>query len=298
MKKKSYYFLMILLIIAMFSNAQDTSHVLPIDTTKFYLTEKAGSCGSPDGPMNSIPAPPPSYAWLQANGYCNPNSYGTSPTVCWTFTPTSSSVTINSGYSQSGCVNVAFGAFNLYNAACVQIGTGLNFSGLTPGLQYTWCMSGAAWGGGPGCIGFTDFCPYYTNNTVLPIEMLEFHCNENKLVWITESEINNSHFRIETTEDGKTWTYLKSVVGAGYSTLPMFYETEVDGTYVRLIQVDFDGNYSYYGPTYCGKYEDVETEEEMYFNLRGERLNSIPSNQITIIKTHDSFRKVFKLAIE
>ena len=83
-----------------------------------YMNNKAGSCGSPDGAMNSTTITPPSYAWLQANGYCNPSAYGTNPTVCWTFTPTSTSVTMNSGYSTTGCANISHGPFNLYNSSC------------------------------------------------------------------------------------------------------------------------------------------------------------------------------------
>ena len=62
----------------------------------------AATCALPSGGMNSIAAPPPSYVWLQTNGYCNPSgSYGSSGTVCWSFIPTGNSVTINSGYSTS-----------------------------------------------------------------------------------------------------------------------------------------------------------------------------------------------------
>src|SRR3990167_6503714 len=72
---------------------------------------KAGSCASPDGAMKVTTNETLDYQWLQDNGYCNPNSYGKDPTVCWTFTPTTDSVDINSGWVGQGCVNYAFGSF-------------------------------------------------------------------------------------------------------------------------------------------------------------------------------------------
>lgn len=243
---------LILILIPLIDFAQGTEYPHLKKTNKlFYMHPKAGSCGSPDGSMNSVGSPPPSYAWLQSNGYCNPNAYGTNPTVCWTFTPTSSSVTINSGYSQTGCVNIGFGAFNLYGSGCVLLGTGLNFTGLTPGIQYTWCMTGAAWGGGPGCIGFTDFCPYYTNNVVLPVELELFigvnKNNVNVINWITSTEINNEYFTLERSNDLLYWEILTEINGNGTVNTPSFYEYRDDSysgytNYYRLIQHDFNGN--------------------------------------------------------
>ena len=214
------------------------------------MIAKAGSCGSPDGSMNVTTVNPPNYAWLQTNGYCNPAAYGTNPTVCWTFVPTSSSVSINSGYSTTGCANVSHGPFTLYGPGCVVFGAGLNFTGLTPGLTYTWCMTSTAWGGGPGCIGFTDYCPYYFNNVVLPVSLLEFDGhndnNVNILHWKTASEINNDYFTLSRSRGGKNWTVIATVPGSGNSTSEVSYEY-IDDSYInginyyRLSQTDFNG---------------------------------------------------------
>lgn len=247
--KKGLFLLGLLLLSLLMCGQTITDKTLSSNYKIFYMHPKAGSCGSPDGGMNPTASPPPSYAWLQANGYCNPRAYGTNPTVCWTFTPTSSSVTINSGYSVSGCVNVSFGAFNLYNSSCVLIGTGLSFTGLTPGIQYTWCMTGSAWGGG-GCTGFNDFCPYYYNNVVLPVELEEFigyNSNSiNHLAWVTASEINNNYFILERSRDLFFWKHLDYIPGNGTVNTPSFYEYPDDSysngiNYYRLIQVDLDG---------------------------------------------------------
>lgn len=245
----------ILSILILVSGSIKSQTISSVELTEYSkpisMTQKAGSCASPDGPMNPTVITPPNYAWLQSNGYCNPSTYGKNVTVCWTFTPTSSSVTINSGYSTTGCNNIAFGSFNLYNSSCTFLASGLSFSGLTPGQSYTWCMTGAAWGGGPGCIGFTDFCPYYTNNVVLPIELEIFAGRKtedhNYIYWVTATEINNDHFTLDRSTDGINWEYLDVIPGGGNTNTPSMYEYKdyehTDITcYYRLTQTDFDGN--------------------------------------------------------
>ena len=89
-----------LIFISLLCSSQTTTSTILEDKisegeTPVFMQLKAGSCGSPDGVANSTIIVPPSYAWLQTNGYCNPAAYGKTPNVCWTFTPTSSSVSIN-----------------------------------------------------------------------------------------------------------------------------------------------------------------------------------------------------------
>lgn len=217
---------------------------------------EAGSCASPDGAMNVIGTPPSGYAWLQTNGYCNPGSYGNTGTVCWTFTLTLPDVDINSGWSGSGCVNYAFGPFNLYTCApaCTFIGSGLSFTGLTPGQCYTFCMGYDSWGGGPGCTGFDDFCPYYIESGVMPVEYLSFTGestgNKNTLKWATASETGNDYFTLERSMDGSDFEAISTVNGAGSSTTINNYEAvdnnPVKGNnYYRLKQTDYDGKFEY-----------------------------------------------------
>ena len=251
-----YVIVFSLLLISLSGKSQNSNYYLD----SMYLNQslqKAGTCASQDGTMYSIPAPPPNYTWLEGNGYCNANTYGTSATVCWTFIPTSSSITLNSGYSQTGCANISFNSFNLYNSSCTLIGTGLNFTGLTPGQSYTWCMSGTAWGGGPSCLGFTDFCPYFTNNITLPIE-LDFFDGKLKddyvlLNWVTLTETNNDYFTIEKSLDAKYWDEYYRIPGLGNTNTPSMYQFEDHDIssaviYYRLKQTDYNGEFKIYSP--------------------------------------------------
>lgn len=252
--KKFLLLLFALVFTTLLANSQITSTILKDSITgkiPVPMQLKAGSCGSPDGAVNPTIITPPSYAWLQTNGYCNPNTYGQTPTVCWTFTPTSSSVTINSGFS-TDCGSYTFNSFNLYDASCSLVGTGTNFTGLTIGVTYTWCMSGNTWNAWwqPACTGFTDFCPYFFNNSTLPIELIEFDGynkdNVNNLYWATASEINNDYYIIENSIDGYVWTTIGTMDGAGNSNTGIVYDFEHDTNrdtvnYYRLTQVDFDG---------------------------------------------------------
>ena len=89
---------------------------------------------------------------------------------------------------------------------------------------------------------------------VLPIILQEFttsvNSNNINLHWTTASEINNSHFEIQRSIDGHTWTAIGQVSGAGTTTTAHHY-TFIDHNpalgynYYRLKQVDFDGAYDY-----------------------------------------------------
>lgn len=87
--------------------------------------------------------------------------------------------------------------------------------------------------------------------TPLPVELISFEpkCIDNQTVikWTTAAEINNSHFEIQHSTDGDSWSTIDSVQGAGNSTTVINYEQTVkvnsnqEVDYYRLKQVDFDG---------------------------------------------------------
>lgn len=249
-------FTTLLISFALLSNSQIcSSYRIPdslITIIKGGASTMAGSCASPDGPMLITAAPPPSYAWLLANGYC----YSIGPqkvfTMCFTFSPAGSTATLNAGYSSTGCGIISFSGFNLYTCTpgCALIGSGLTFSGLTPGACYTWCFSGNCIGAGP---GFDHVCPYYQTTVVLPIELLSFKGTKgtfNKIEWSTATERNNVLFQLERSIDAVNFKVIDEMPGAGNSKSVLYYivndlKPEKTLNYYRLKQNDFNGQYTY-----------------------------------------------------
>ncbi|MEP6683239.1 MAG: T9SS type A sorting domain-containing protein [Parafilimonas sp.] len=103
--------------------------------------------------------------------------------------------------------------------------------------------------------------PYVSNSlddcSILPVNIFNFggFVKDNKayLNWSTASENNNKGFYIERSKDGRNFTSVGFVNGAGNSTQIKNYtytdltlkDMNVTTTYYRLKQVDLDGKYSY-----------------------------------------------------
>jgi Secretion system C-terminal sorting domain len=83
----------------------------------------------------------------------------------------------------------------------------------------------------------------------LPIELSNFQAankgNRNILTWTTLTELNNKMFKIERSYDGKNFTEIGEVKGAGTTEFPRSYTFYDEGplsiSYYRLRQIDFDG---------------------------------------------------------
>ena len=113
-------------------------------------------------------------------------------------------------------------------------------------------------GGGGGSSNFLSICGDVLwraadgplgGPTVLDISLLSFTANLNgphvDLNWQTASEVNNSHFIIETSTNGVDFEFLTQVNGAGNSSVTLSYsckdESPEAGTnYYRLKSVDFN----------------------------------------------------------
>lgn len=104
--------------------------------------------------------------------------------------------------------------------------------------------------------------PYASNNlstfnflveeAILPVVFLHFNGvskgNEVILNWATASEINASHYEVETSVDGVNFLQVAQVKAAGNSHSRKDYSfttTNNTATYFRLRQVDFDGAFEY-----------------------------------------------------
>ncbi len=89
---------------------------------------------------------------------------------------------------------------------------------------------------------------------VLPITLLSFSASnkaqDNLLSWKTATEINNAHFILEHSRDGKIFSSIAKVKAAGNSNTTQDYSFVHEHVsrgihYYRLKQVDYDGQYSY-----------------------------------------------------
>ncbi len=110
----------------------------------------------------------------------------------------------------------------------------------------------------PGCTSHINM-PQETSNmdpltSILPVTLTKFRFQiSNKtirLLWTTESEINNDYFQIERSANGKDFVALDKVHGFGNSLSTRNYEfideSPLNGSnYYRLKQVDFDGRFEY-----------------------------------------------------
>ncbi len=88
----------------------------------------------------------------------------------------------------------------------------------------------------------------------IPVELTSFtaEANSNKIIlhWTTASELNNSGFEVERSEDNQSFEKIGFVPGLGTTTEAKNYTYEIvdftSGTqYYRLKQIDFDGTYEY-----------------------------------------------------
>ncbi|MEM9849148.1 MAG: SdrD B-like domain-containing protein, partial [Bacteroidota bacterium] len=114
---------------------------------------------------------------------------------------------------------------------------------------------------------------------VLPVELLGFNAKADKdhidLVWSTASELNNSHFELERSEDGKTFKQITRVEGQGTTLEQADYDYEdqevVPGVlyYYRLKQVDLDGVFEY-SEIRTVKLDAIDGGMELYPNPIGD----------------------------
>lgn len=91
----------------------------------------------------------------------------------------------------------------------------------------------------------------------LPVTLTAFtaECRPASILvrWKTETEINNMHFEIQHSPDLLNWQHLATVPGAGHSNMFLSYSylwenPEPGVRYLRLKQVDFNGDFTYSYP--------------------------------------------------
>ncbi|MEL6719932.1 MAG: endonuclease, partial [Bacteroidota bacterium] len=113
---------------------------------------------------------------------------------------------------------------------------------------------------------------------VLPVELLNFEARADKdhisLNWSTASEFNNSHFKLERSEDGKLFKQIARIEGNGTTLEQAYYNYEDQDVipdvsyYYRLKQVDFDDVFEY-SEIRMAKLKPLEDDMRLYPNPIG-----------------------------
>lgn len=96
-----------------------------------------------------------------------------------------------------------------------------------------------------------------TGGGEFPIELVLFDAkqlqNKIELTWQTAAEENSNYYQIEKSLNLQTWEVIGELAAAGNSNLLLDYSfidhnPQIGSNYYRLLQVDFDGKYEYFGP--------------------------------------------------
>lgn len=130
----------------------------------------------------------------------------------------------------------------------------------------------------------TSFSPFTLGSSnpqnPLPVELLTFTAtaasNAVNLDWSTASETNNHFYTVERSKDLKSFETVARIEGAGNANHTLYYSTKDENpyqgvSYYRLVQNDFDGKQTIYGPlavNYLGS-----TELSIYPNPFDNQLN-------------------------
>lgn len=167
--------------------------------------------------------------------------------------------------------------------------------------QYPWQGTQSTLSNGTYVLGAN----YYPNNwwtlaglsTPLPVSMLDFTASckgENTLLkWSTASEANNDYFAVLKSPDGLNYDQIAIVNGAGTTAQIIHYEfrdpsVNTNHAYYKLIQTDYDGKQTEYGPV-------VSQPCEIASDLNVTVIHTNPDELSVIIKTPDAGKFVVTL---
>ncbi len=150
----------------------------------------------------------------------------------------------------------------------------------------------------------------------LPIELISFKaiCNGNnvKINWATASEANNDYFTVLKSGDGKKWSELIRIPGAGNSNKVLDYSVSDDdyignSAFYQLMQTDYNGNSTLFnialvdcapsvdpivtiGPNPFSKYTNIEINDAtLVDNYKLWIYNILGTEVMNIIITNTSY---------
>lgn len=136
----------------------------------------------------------------------------------------------------------------------------------------------------------------------LPVELYDFQAhvvkNQNRIEWVTTSEVNSDYFIVERSLNGGEWDRVGTVKSAGNSNVLINYEL-VDNSfestinYYRLTQVDFDGTSKIYDMIYADNRISSPDLVKIY-NLFGQEVGEDTKGFVIELYSDGSSKKYFK----
>jgi hypothetical protein len=139
-------------------------------------------------------------------------------------------------------------------------------------------------------------------NGALPVELLYFEGTKfpksNYLEWATATEHNSSHFIVEKSEDGYTWTSIGQQWAAINSTQEIHYDLIDDNVYpvinyYRLKQFDIDGENKEYGPIALDNREKIKKIVKV-INLLGQEVDENETGFVIEIYEDGTLKRTIK----
>jgi hypothetical protein len=126
-----------------------------------------------------------------------------------------------------------------------------------------------------GISGFSNFGFAGGPNNPLPVTLLSFEatCTAGEITatWSTASETNNRMFLIEQSNDVAQWSTVDTISGSGNSNALLSYTSRFTTggagvSYLRLVQIDFNGNREIFEPIVVTCAETTANEVMIYPN--------------------------------
>jgi hypothetical protein len=137
---------------------------------------------------------------------------------------------------------------------------------------------------------------------LLPVSLISFEGelknNSNYITWTTGSESNNDYYIILNSIDGITWNSLVHIPGAGNSTQTLSYrfihgDPNPTINYYKLIQVDYDGKQTQYGPISIDNRGNKRTLIKTV-NMMGQEVNENYRGLLINIYSDGTREKIYK----
>lgn len=173
-------------------------------------------------------------------------------------------------------------------------GSNSTFSVILPEINGSVTMEGT-FTGGTDCTPCTATAS--TSTAVFPVELVRFEAEERseqvQLNWETASEVNNSHFDILHSEDGRTFKKIGQIQGMGttdeWTTYEFTHRLPVSGSnYYQLKQIDYNGQYELSEIIIFEWKEDVSSQINIYPNPTSRHIDINSNAEMTGIQIINS----------